>query len=387
MVNFIFLRSLQIIADNREVHFEPLLTFAMLLLMLLFVMLYIIISNVFFRYPHLIHKRKSPHCIPVHISHRGGSGESIENTMEAFRKYAGALIIVTCSAVSGGTDMLELDCHITKDGEVVILHDSDLDRSTGVNANISNLHYDELPLYLAELEVQFDPGNYYEAVSGTDRRIPRLEELFTAFPSTPMNIDIKVDDDRLIARVAELVHRFKREKYTVWGSFSTTVSAKCKQANPDIPRFFPLTPVLWLFAGYVFGFLPFMSLSYDYLELPLISTFALQMRRQLYQHLKARGIPVIFWVCNTFEDYKKVFDIGAQGVMTDYPTRLRAFLQGRRSNAISYDCAQLTNSTVQKPIGQKRNRRRSGRCFIKNSLASHLAGDYTFLKPPNVASH
>ncbi|KAF8568016.1 hypothetical protein P879_01500 [Paragonimus westermani] len=370
----------------------------MLLLMLLFVMLYILTSNVFFRYPHLIHKRKSPHCIPVHISHRGGSGESIENTMEAFRKYAGALIIVTCSAVSG-------------DGEVVVLHDAVLDRSTGVNANISDLHYDELPLYLTELEVQFDPGNYYEAASGTDRRIPRLEELFTAFPSTPMNIDIKVDDDRLIARVAELVHRFKREKYTVWGSFSTTVSAKCKQANPDIPRFFPLNPVLWLFTGYVFGFLPFMSLSYDYLELPLISTFdypafrraygldsfkyrllmwfldRLQMRRQLYQHLKARGIPVIFWVCNTFEDYKKVFDIGAQGVMTDYPTRLRAFLQGHRSNALPYECAQLTNSTVRKPVGQKRNRRRSGRCFIKNSLASHLTGDYTFLKPPNVASH
>ncbi|KAF7257190.1 hypothetical protein EG68_05440 [Paragonimus skrjabini miyazakii] len=113
----------------------------------------------------------------------------------------------------------------------------------------------------------------------------------------------------------------------------------------------------------------------------------LQMRRQLYQHLKARGIPVIFWVCNTYEDYKKVFDIGAQGVMTDYPTRLRAFLQSHRSNTSLYDGTQLTDSTVRKSIGQRRNRRRSGRCFIKNSLTSHLTGDYTFLKPANVVSH
>ncbi|KAF6768226.1 hypothetical protein AHF37_10176 [Paragonimus kellicotti] len=130
-----------------------------------------------------------------------------------------------------------------------------------------------------------------------------------------------------------------------------------------------------------------MSLSYDYLELPLISTFELQMRRQLYQHLKARGIPVIFWVCNTFEDYKKVFDIGAQGVMTDYPTRLHAFLQSHRSNAPPYDCAQLIDSTVRKSVGQKRDRRRSGRCYIRNSLANHLTEDYIFLKPANVVSH
>lgn len=45
------------------------------------------------------------------------------------------------SAVTIGTDMLELDCHITKDEQVVVSHDENLKRSTGVNVNISDLKY------------------------------------------------------------------------------------------------------------------------------------------------------------------------------------------------------------------------------------------------------
>lgn len=45
------------------------------------------------------------------------------------------------SAVKLGTDMLELDCHLTKDEQVVVLHDSNLKRSTGINAYISDVAY------------------------------------------------------------------------------------------------------------------------------------------------------------------------------------------------------------------------------------------------------
>lgn len=66
----------------------------------------------------------------------------------------------TCNrrAVAIGTQMLELDCHLTRDGEVVVSHDQNLFRSTGVDKNISELDYNDLPLLKQRLPIDFDPG-------------------------------------------------------------------------------------------------------------------------------------------------------------------------------------------------------------------------------------
>lgn len=68
------------------------------------------------------------------------------------------LLYQNFSGLDEGTQMLELDCQLTKDGQVVVLHDSNLLRLTGVDKNVSDLDYSDLPLLKTDLPIEFDPG-------------------------------------------------------------------------------------------------------------------------------------------------------------------------------------------------------------------------------------
>jgi len=60
-----------------------------------------------------------------------------------------------------------------------------------------------------------------------ERRFTLLEDVFEKFPKVPINIDIKVDDDLLIKKVSNLIAKYSREEYTVWGNFNDVVTRKC----------------------------------------------------------------------------------------------------------------------------------------------------------------
>jgi glycerophosphoryl diester phosphodiesterase len=113
-----------------------------------------------------------PATVPTIIAHRGASGHAPENTLAAFRM-----------ATEFGADFFELDCHLTKDGQVAILHDADLEKTAGLKVNIADLT-------LAEAQ-QHDVGSWFSADFSAER-IPTLaQSLDVATEGCGVYVEIK----------------------------------------------------------------------------------------------------------------------------------------------------------------------------------------------------
>jgi glycerophosphoryl diester phosphodiesterase len=139
---------------------------------------------------------------PLNIAHQGGEDEFPSNTMYAFRK-----------ALRAGADMLELDIGVTRDGKVVVMHDTTVDGKTNGHGTVASKtlrqirrldaafwfapraseHYSHtLPRRAYSLRGiatgRKDPPKGFRAA---DFRVPTLAEILKAFPRTPINIEIK----------------------------------------------------------------------------------------------------------------------------------------------------------------------------------------------------
>jgi glycerophosphoryl diester phosphodiesterase len=163
---------------------------------------------------------------PILSAHRGGSKERTENTLSAFNH-----------AISLGINLLECDVHLTKDGVVIVAHDSDLLRICGVPGNITDYEYADLPPIAKEFPLHFW-SDTYKMRPEEDGKFTTLRELFEAAPDRLISIDLKGSSEGLSRKVDSLVREFKREDITIWGSMKHSLHKTLPTLNPETPRFF-----------------------------------------------------------------------------------------------------------------------------------------------------
>ena len=105
------------------------------------------------------------------FAHRGASGYAPENTLEAFRL-----------AMEQGADGIELDVHLTKDGEVVVIHDETLDRTSDGQGKVRDYTLEELK--------KFSFHNHIEKYKGV--QIPTLKEVLDLVENSSMKVNIEL---------------------------------------------------------------------------------------------------------------------------------------------------------------------------------------------------
>ena len=170
-----------------------------------YLIIYLGICWVFFKYPWLLHK-KLPEIPKLSnlskiwiISHRGGSGEKPENTLDAFRhsKYA---------------DALELDIVCSLDQQLVISHEDHLLRLTGQDLCVSSLNYEDLPNYSPTFNSHFLD---HPVICDKIYSFITLEKLFRELPGIYINIDLKICNEFTIGETRRLVNEYSRADTTV----------------------------------------------------------------------------------------------------------------------------------------------------------------------------
>lgn len=239
---------------------------------------------------------------PLVIAHRGAARLAPENTLTAFRLAADL-----------GADAVELDARLTADGEVVVLHDKLLDRTTNGSGLVSRRTRQELQT--------LDAG----AKSGADfagERIPTLDQVFEAVGSRVLiNVELKNYDsafDRLVATVAARVRAHGLQRRVLLSCFSPISLWTALLVAPEIPR------ALLLYAGQprwmrtVFPRITFCQAHHPQDSMTDV---------RLLEALRGGGRRVNVWTVNSLGRMRELLAFGCDGLITDLPDVARKAVQ------------------------------------------------------------
>lgn len=238
----------------------------------------------------LLHK-KSPILGQSITAHRGYSSIAPENTLASIQ-----------ASIDAMADYVEVDVQETKDGVVVLLHDSNLRRTTGVNKNIWNITYEELLGYNAAKRFK----NYEET------SIPTLEEaLLLCQNSIFMNIEIKVTnhEKQLVEKVVHLIEQHDMEGQCVISSTNYGALKRVKEANENIKTGY----ILSFAFGYFYNreYADFFSVKSSFITADMIKL----------AHNVGKGVHA--WTVNDFSEAERMKQLGVDNIITDYPIRIR----------------------------------------------------------------
>ncbi len=273
----------------------------------------------------------------INFAHRGGVRDFPENTLYAYRK-----------SVEIGADVLEMDVYQTADGEIVVIHDATVDRTTNGSGNVSDFTLAQLreldaaywfvegvgtPREATEEEYVFRgvatgsrvaPAGY----APRDFRIPTLEEALSAFPDQLINIELKPDPDSTGSyekQVADLLLAYGRHTDVMVASFLDTAASLFKAAAPCVSTSVPTAQAAF-YVGSSKGPAPMVPpAGHQAFQVPPALGVEV-VNADFVADAHEAGMAVHVWTINTCEEMVSLLDLDVDGIMTDEPVLLEKVL-------------------------------------------------------------
>jgi glycerophosphoryl diester phosphodiesterase len=254
-----------------------------------------------------------PHAIlenprPVIFAHRGGAGLFPENTLYAFEQ-----------AVALGCSVLELDLHLTRDGQLVVCHDPTLERTTNGRGAIAQLSLREVQ--------RFDAGFHFRDLGGdTPFRgqgftVPTFEQLLQALPDASFNVELKVGGASEVV-FWRLVQKYRLEERVIVAARQQRSMDRFRAlSRGQISTAATVREVLAFRGVTAAGLLP-EALPFAALQIPP-SAFHLQLINQTtVSAAHALGVKLHAFTIDDIGVARSLLALGVDGVMTDRPDRL-----------------------------------------------------------------
>ncbi|MDP5272889.1 glycerophosphodiester phosphodiesterase [Chengkuizengella axinellae] len=228
------------------------------------------------------------------FAHRGASGTHPENTMTSFEK-----------AYEVGSEGIELDVHLTKDGEVVVLHDEKVDRTTDGTGFVQDKTEKEMK--------QLDAGVWFSQ-KYKGEKIPTLQEVLEWISNKSMRLNIELKNDLipykgLEEKVIQMVHNYGLSDSVILSSFNHYSLVKVNQISGEIKTAVLTTDILYQPWHYV------KSLGASALHCS--RSYALSNMVAEAQ----KYIPVRAFTINDETEMKELLAKRLSALMTDFPER------------------------------------------------------------------
>jgi len=242
---------------------------------------------------------RAPGHPPLVIGHRGAMGHAPENTMASFKK-----------AVELHADIVEMDVQMSADGELMVIHDPRVDRTTNSSGFVGDM--------TAEQIRSLDAGSWLGA-EYVGEKVPLLDEVLEwARDITRIAIEIKnapIRYEGIEEKVVQAIHRHQVEQSALVISFDHAAVKRIKALCPNVATGIlyaasPIDPVALALAADADILLPQW-------------TFA---SSNLVAKAHEVGLAVCVWVANEREEIAFAAGLDVDGIASNYPDRVRSIL-------------------------------------------------------------